>query len=67
MKVSGFLLLVESTKQRLSRCKGGVYFDAYDAELSVTDPQNRALREFLAASDESFNLQGYAGGLGKPT
>lgn len=38
-----------------------VYFDAYDAELSVTDPQNRALREFLAASDESFNLQGYAG------
>ena len=38
-----------------------VYFDAYEAELSVTDPQNRALREFLAASDESFNLQGYAG------
>lgn len=38
-----------------------VYFDAYAAELSVTDPQNRALREFLAASDESFNLQGYAG------
>lgn len=38
-----------------------VYFDEYQAELSVTDPQNRALREFLAASDESFNLQGYAG------
>ena len=38
-----------------------VYFDAYETELSVTDPQNRALREFLAASDESFNLQGYAG------
>lgn len=38
-----------------------VYFEAYRAELSVTDPQNRALREFLAAPDESFNVQGYAG------
>lgn len=37
------------------------YFNEYQAELSVTDPQNRALREFLAAADESFNLQGYAG------
>ena len=38
-----------------------VYFAEYQAELSVTDPQNRMLREFLAASDESFNVQGYAG------
>ncbi len=38
-----------------------VYFEEYQAELSVTDPQNRALREFLAAPDESFNVQGYAG------
>ena len=38
-----------------------IYFDEYQAELSVTDPQNRALREFLAAPDESFNVQGYAG------
>lgn len=38
-----------------------VYFAEYHAELSVTDPQNRALREFLAAPDESFNVQGYAG------
>lgn len=38
-----------------------VYFDEYQAELSVTDPQNRALREFLAAPEESFNVQGYAG------
>lgn len=37
------------------------YFKEYQAELTVTDPQNRALREFLAAADESFNLQGYAG------
>ena len=38
-----------------------VYFAEYQAELSVTDPQNRMLREFLAAPDESFNVQGYAG------
>ena len=38
-----------------------VYFEEYQAELSVSDAQNRALREFLAASDESFNVQGYAG------
>lgn len=38
-----------------------VYFAPYQAELSVTDPQNRMLREFLAAPDESFNVQGYAG------
>src|SRR5690554_4913977 len=38
-----------------------VYFAEYQAELSVTDPQSRALREFLAAPDESFNVQGYAG------
>lgn len=38
-----------------------VYFAEYQAELSVTDPQGRALREFLAAPDESFNVQGYAG------
>ncbi|HKM38175.1 MAG TPA: hypothetical protein VJY83_11130 [Thiopseudomonas sp.] len=38
-----------------------VYFAEYRAELSVTDPQNRMLREFLAAPDESFNVQGYAG------
>ena len=38
-----------------------VYFAEYQAELSVTDPQNRALREFLAAPEESFNVQGYAG------
>ncbi len=38
-----------------------VYFEEYQSELSVTDPQHRALREFLAAPDESFNVQGYAG------
>lgn len=38
-----------------------VYFEEYQAEISVSDAQNRALREFLAASDESFNVQGYAG------
>ena len=38
-----------------------VYFAEFQAELSVTDPQNRMLREYLAAPDESFNVQGYAG------
>lgn len=38
-----------------------VYFDAYQSELSVTDAQNRMLREFLVAPNESFNVQGYAG------
>lgn len=38
-----------------------VYFAEYQTELSVTDPQDRTLREFLAAPDESFNVQGYAG------
>ena len=38
-----------------------VYFTEYQAELSVSDAQNRALREFLAAPEESFNVQGYAG------
>ena len=38
-----------------------VYYAEYQAELSVSDPQNRALREFLVAPDESFNVQGYAG------
>ncbi len=38
-----------------------IYYVEYQAELSVTDPQNRALREFLAAPEESFNVQGYAG------
>ena len=38
-----------------------VYFAEYQAELSVSDAQNRALREFLAAPEESFNVQGYAG------
>ena len=38
-----------------------VYFNEFAAQLSVTDPQHRALREFLAAPDESFNVQGYAG------
>ena len=38
-----------------------VFFAEYQAELSVSDAQNRTLREFLAAPDESFNVQGYAG------
>lgn len=38
-----------------------VYLAEYAREFSVTDPQHRALREFLSAPDESFNLQGYAG------
>lgn len=38
-----------------------VYFTEYQTELSVTDAQNRMIREFLSAPDESFNVQGYAG------
>lgn len=38
-----------------------VYLADYGRAVSATDPQERALREFLSAADESFNLQGYAG------
>ncbi|MDY7219130.1 AAA family ATPase [Denitrificimonas sp. JX-1] len=38
-----------------------VHFNEFDAEVSLSDAQNRTLREFLAAADESFNVQGYAG------